>query len=53
MWVTVGQMTVLAVAWVIPGNRHDLAAMGYAEGRDGGVGCLGVWGGRIEWIGLS
>ena len=34
---TVGAMTVLAVAWVIPGNHHNLAAMGYAEGRDGGV----------------
>ena len=34
---TVGAMTVLAVAWVIPGNRHNLAAMGYAEGQDGDV----------------
>ena len=34
---TVGAMTVLAVAWITPGNRHDLAAMGFAEGQDGGV----------------
>ena len=34
---TVGAMTVLAVAWVIPGNRHNLAGMGFAEGQDGNV----------------
>ena len=30
-------MTVLAVAWLIPGNHHNLALMGYAEGQDGNV----------------
>ena len=32
---TVGAMTVLAVAWVIPGNKRDLVAMGYSQGQDG------------------
>ena len=33
---TVGAMTVLAVAWVIPGNsKHALVAMGYSQGQDG------------------
>ena len=34
---TIGSMVVLARAWVVQGNTHDLAAMGYVEGQDGNV----------------